>query len=100
MFPLLHANSFGGQAQEHNSERAIDNDSSLCEALCMATNIELDERLVSKAMRLGGMKTKKEAVNEALSEYVQRREQLKVIELFGTVEYDDKFDYKRQRRVQ
>lgn len=66
----------------------------------MATNIELNEKLLSKAMSLGGIRTKKEAVNEALIEYVQRREQLKIIELFGTVEYDKSFDYKKQRKVQ
>ena len=66
----------------------------------MATNIELNEPLLSKAMRLGGMKTKKEAVNQALSEYVQRREQLKVLDFFGKVELDPGFDYKKQRKVQ
>ena len=65
----------------------------------MATNIELNEKLLSKAMRLGGMRTKKEAVNEALLEYVQRREQLKVMEMFGTVEYDSNYNYKKQRKV-
>lgn len=65
----------------------------------MATNIELNEELLGKAMKLGGMKTKKEAVNEALGEYVQRREQLKITELFGTVLYDDTHDYKTQRKV-
>ena len=65
----------------------------------MATNMELNEKLLSKAMRLGGMRTKKEAVNEALLEYVQRREQLEVMEMFGTVEYDSKYNYKKQRKV-
>lgn len=66
----------------------------------MATNIDLNEELVEKAMRLGQLRTKKEAVNLALEEFVRRREQLKVIELFGTVDDDDAFDYKEQRRVQ
>ena len=66
----------------------------------MATNIELNEPLLSKAMRLGGMKTKKEAVNQALSEYVQRREQLRVLDFFGKVDLDPEFDYKKQRKVQ
>ena len=66
----------------------------------MATNIELNEPLLSKAMRLGGMKTKKEAVNQALSEYVQRREQLRVLDFFGKVDFDPEFDYKKQRKVQ
>ena len=65
----------------------------------MATNIELNEPLLRKAMRLGGMKTKKEAVNQALSEYVQRREQLKVLDFFGKVDLDPEFDYKKQRSV-
>ena len=65
----------------------------------MATNIELDEPLLSMAMRLGGMKTKKEAVNQALAEYVQRREQLKILDFFGKVDLDPDFDYKKQRKV-
>ncbi|MBC2605741.1 type II toxin-antitoxin system VapB family antitoxin [Pelagicoccus albus] len=65
----------------------------------MATNIELNETLLSKAMRLGGMRTKKEAVNQALSEYVQRREQLKILDFFGTVDMDPDYDYKKQRKV-
>tara|TARA_B110000037_G_C17037435_1_gene472222 strand:+ start:97 stop:297 length:201 start_codon:yes stop_codon:yes gene_type:complete len=65
----------------------------------MATNIELNEDLLSKAMSLGGMKTKKEAVNQALTEYVQRREQLKVLDFFGTVELDPDYDYKNQRKT-
>lgn len=65
----------------------------------MATNIELNEPLLHKAMQLGGMKTKKEAVNEALSEYVQRREQLKILDFFGKVDIDSDYDYKKQRKV-
>jgi Arc/MetJ family transcription regulator len=65
----------------------------------MATNMELDELLLSKAMLLGGMKTKKEAVHQALAEYVQRREQLKVLDFFGKVEWDTDYDYKKQRKI-
>lgn len=64
----------------------------------MATNMELNETLLTKAMKLGGMRTKKEAVNEALAEYVQRREQLKITDLFGKVEIDETFNYKAQRK--
>ena len=71
----------------------------MCEASHMATNIELNESLLTKAMKLGGMRTKKDAVNEALAEYVQRREQLKITELFGKVEFDEAFDYKEQRKL-
>ncbi len=75
----------------------IDSCASLCEDLCVATNIEIDNKLVAKAMKLGGSRTKKEAVNKALAEFVERREQQRVLELFGTVDYDPGYDYKRQR---
>jgi Arc/MetJ family transcription regulator len=65
----------------------------------MATNIELDEPLLSMAMRLGGMKTKKEAVNQALAEYVQRREQIKILDFFDKVDLDPDLDYKKQRKA-
>lgn len=65
----------------------------------MATNIELNEALLSKAMKLGGMRTKKEAVHQALSEFVQRREQLQILDFFGKVEIDPNYDYKKQRKV-
>jgi len=45
------------------------------------------------------MRTKKEAVNQALSEYVERREQLRILDFFGTVDLDSDYDYKRQRKV-
>jgi Arc/MetJ family transcription regulator len=71
----------------------------LCSIVHMSTNIELNEDLLAKAMKLGGSRTKKAAVNEALAEYVQRREQQSVIELFGKIDLDETFDYKQQRKV-
>ena len=65
----------------------------------MATNIELNEPLLKKAMDLGGLKTKKDVVNQALVEFVQRREQLKILDFFGQVETDPDYDYKNQRKV-
>lgn len=53
--------------------------------------------LLGRAIQLGGLKTKKQAVNEALAEYVQRPEQLKILDLSGTVEFDPDYDYKKQR---
>lgn len=64
----------------------------------MATNLAIDDRLLNKALRVGGHKTKKDTVTEALEEYIQRREQLRILDLFGKVDYDSKYDYKRQRR--
>ncbi|MGD8861097.1 MAG: type II toxin-antitoxin system VapB family antitoxin [Myxococcales bacterium] len=64
----------------------------------MATNLAIDDELLKEALRVGGHKTKKATVTEALEEYIRRRQQAKVIDLFGTIEFDPKYDYKKQRR--
>lgn len=64
----------------------------------MATNLDLDPKLVEEAVAAGGRRTKKEAVTEALREYIARRRQSRVADLFGTIEFDRGYDYKRQRR--
>jgi len=64
----------------------------------MATNLDLDPALVEQAVVVGGKKTKKDAVTEALKEYIARRRQRQVTDLFGTVEYDPRYDYEKQRR--
>jgi Arc/MetJ family transcription regulator len=65
----------------------------------MATNLALDDKLIEEARQLGGQRTKKDVVTQALLEYVQRRKQLKLLDLFGAVEYDSHYDYKTQRSV-
>ena len=64
----------------------------------MPTNLAIDDRLLQEAQRLGGQRTKKATVTEALEEYIQRRKQAKILKLFGTVDFDPKYDYKKQRR--
>lgn len=64
----------------------------------MATNLAIDDRLLEKALRIGGHRTKKATVTEALTEYIRRRKQAKVIDLFGTIDVDPSFDSKEQRR--
>ncbi len=64
----------------------------------MATNLQIDDQLLRKAQRVGGRRTKRETVNEALEEYIQRREQARIVEAFGTVDYDRSYDYKKQRK--
>ena len=64
----------------------------------MATNLAIDDRLIEEARRIGGKKTKRETVTEALEEYIRRRRQARVTELFGAVDFDPAYDYKRQRR--
>ena len=64
----------------------------------MATNLQIDDKLILKAVKLGGHKTKKAAVSTALIEYVQHLEQEKMLSMCGKVEYDAEYDYKKQRR--
>ena len=66
--------------------------------MCVATNLDLDPALVDAAVAVGGRKTKREAVTEALREYIARRRQAQITRLFGTIEVDPKYDYKKQRR--
>lgn len=68
-------------------------------AHCVAvpTNLEIDDRLLAKAQKAGGHKTKKATVNEALAEYIRHREQREVANLFGTVVFEPAFDYKTER---
>lgn len=64
----------------------------------MPTNLNIDDALIEEARRLGGHKTKRETVNEALAEYVQRRRRRHVLKYFGKVEFDPAWDYKADRR--
>ena len=64
----------------------------------MATNLALDDKLLNEALKVGGRATKKDTVTEALQEYIGRRKQARIAELFGTIDYDPKYDHKKQRR--
>ncbi|MBE0503027.1 MAG: type II toxin-antitoxin system VapB family antitoxin [Desulfuromonadales bacterium] len=64
----------------------------------MATNLAIDDNLLEEARLVGKHATKKAVVNEALAEYVQRRKQAEIINLFHKVEYDSDYDYKDQRK--
>ncbi|MDP3297454.1 MAG: type II toxin-antitoxin system VapB family antitoxin [Thermodesulfovibrionia bacterium] len=64
----------------------------------MATNLALDDSLIIEAQKVGHHKTKKEAVTNALKEYITRRKQMKIINLFGTIEFDKSYDYKKARQ--
>ncbi len=64
----------------------------------MATNLGIDNELLNKALKLSGSKTKKDTVNLALLEFIQRREKEKVIDLFNTIKYDENYNYKNGRK--
>ncbi len=63
----------------------------------MATNLAIDPELLNRALEVGGEKTKKATVNRALQEFIARREQERLLDLFGKLYWDDSFDYKRER---
>ena len=65
----------------------------------MATNLDLDDKLIEAARRLGRHRTKRDAVTRALEEYVQWLRQQAIVNEFGKIDYDRKFDHKKQRRV-
>jgi Arc/MetJ family transcription regulator len=64
----------------------------------VATNLAINDDLLVLAQKVGGLKTKKETVNAALKEFVQRRKQEGITELFGTLEHDSAYDYKNLRK--
>lgn len=63
----------------------------------MATNLAIDDSLLHEALKISGLKTKKETVNLALKEFVDRRKQVEIIELFGMMDPDSEYDYKKGR---
>ncbi|MEZ4296653.1 MAG: type II toxin-antitoxin system VapB family antitoxin [Polyangiaceae bacterium] len=64
----------------------------------MPTNLAIDDELLERARKIGGERTKKATVTQALLEYIQRREQAAVVDLFGKVDFDPTYDYKEHRR--
>jgi Arc/MetJ family transcription regulator len=65
----------------------------------VSTNLQLDDRLIDEAVRLGGHRTKRAAVTQALVDYTQRLRQVKVLSEFGKVDFVPDYDYKAQRSV-
>ena len=66
----------------------------------MATNLALDDNLLEEARLIGKHATKKAVVTEALKEYIQRRKQADIVNLFHSVDYETDYDYKKQRSRQ
>ena len=69
----------------------------MCKRLHMATNLSIDPDLLERALRVSGERTKKAAVTKALQEFIARRQQKRLLELFAKLEWDDSFDYKAER---
>jgi Arc/MetJ family transcription regulator len=65
----------------------------------MATNLAIDDTLIEEARRIGHHRTKKDAVNAALDEYIRYRRQLEILDHFGTIDFDPDYDYKKIRKL-
>jgi len=63
----------------------------------MATNLSIDPALLQRTLELSGERTKKAAVNKALREFIARREQKEIVNLFGQLDWDEKYNYKKER---
>lgn len=63
----------------------------------MPTNLNIDDKILKEAVKISGLKTKKETVNAALQEFINRHKQLQVFKLFGKIDYDPSYDYKKAR---
>lgn len=63
----------------------------------MATNLAIDLDLLDRALQVSGERTKKAAVTKALQEFIARREQRRLLDLMGKLEWDQSFDYKAER---
>ncbi len=62
----------------------------------MATNLDLAPELLEEAFQLSGEKTKKAAVTKALEEFIARRRQVEILDLFDSLEWDP-YDFKTKR---
>lgn len=64
----------------------------------MATNLAIDDALLERARRIGKLRTKRETVTQALTEFIQRRRQRNILKALGTIEFREGWDYKKDRR--
>jgi len=65
----------------------------------MPTNLAIDEKLLEEALKIGGHKTKRATVNEALKEYILKRKQKNIISAFGKVDFEPSYNYKKDRKA-
>ncbi len=63
----------------------------------MATNLAINQELLLEALDVSGLKTKKDTVNLALKEFINRRKQVEILNLFGKLDPDPDYDYKKGR---
>lgn len=64
----------------------------------MPTNLKLNDKLIEETLKLGHFRSKRQAVNTALAEFVQRRQRQRILDLAGRIQFDPEWDYKKVRR--
>ncbi|MCL5028888.1 MAG: type II toxin-antitoxin system VapB family antitoxin [Bacteroidetes bacterium] len=64
----------------------------------MRTNIVIDEKLMKKASKVLGTKSKRETVEAALRRAINLSEQAKIKKLFGKVKWEGNLDELRSAR--
>jgi Arc/MetJ family transcription regulator len=64
----------------------------------MSTHLDLDDKLIEEAKKIGRHKTKMEAVTAALNEYIKNQRRMRILELAGSIDFDPKYDYKAERK--
>jgi hypothetical protein len=65
----------------------------------LPTNLAIDDRLLEEAQKVGRHRTKRETVTVALQEYIEHRKQQEILSLFGRIDYEPSYDYKRERKA-
>lgn len=69
----------------------------MCDHLHMPSNLAIDDKLLKRALKLGGFKTKRETVNKALEAFIQARRRKRILKLMGKIDWDPDYDYKKER---
>mgnify|MGYP000697275429 FL=1 len=65
----------------------------------MLTNIDLDDELVSRGLKISGLRTKKDLVNMALREFIRKNDQKKILELRGKIQWQGDLELMRESRI-
>lgn len=63
----------------------------------MVTKLSIDSRLIEKVLEVSGERTKSAAVTKVLQEFIARRQQRDILKLMGKLEWDESYNYKKER---
>lgn len=64
----------------------------------MATNLNINIELLDEVYQIGKFKTKREAVNTALKEYIQKHRQKDMLKYLNKIDFEPAYDYKKERK--